>query len=233
MDLEVGPGEVHALLGDNGAGKSTLMRILAGVTTPDQGTVEIAGRPVHFSGPAGARAAGIETVYQDLALASSLSAGENIFLGREILRRGLLGRLGFVDRRAMARESTALLAELGASMPSGLAAVESFSGGQRQAVAVARAVRWGSVLVMLDEPTAALGVQQTSAVLDLICRVRDERNVSVLLVSHNLPDVYAVADRVTVLRLGTTVLTGRISDLSVDDLIGAMTGASSIRGAAS
>lgn len=228
VDLEVRVGEVHALLGDNGAGKSTLMKILAGAVTPDGGTIRINGDQVNFETPSDAQRAGIETVYQDLALAPSLSPGENLFLGRELMRRGLLGRLGFVDRRAMSLEAIRELHGLGAQTPTTHVEVESLSGGQKQAVAVARAARWGTVLIMMDEPTAALGVVQTASVLDLVRRVRDERGLPVLLISHNLPDVFEVADRVTVLRRGKNVLTAEIATLTTSDLIAAMTGAAAI-----
>ena len=228
VDLEVRAGEVHALLGDNGAGKAPLMKIRAGAVLPDGGTIEVNGERVRFERPSDAQHAGIETVYQDLALAPSLSPGENLFLGREIMRPGLLGKLGFVDRRAMSREAIAELKGLGARTPTTHVEVESLSGGQKQAVAVARASRWGTALIMMDEPTAALGVAQTASVLDLIRRVRDERGLSVLLISHNLPDVFAVADRATVLRMGENVLTADIASLTTNDLIAAMTGATTI-----
>jgi ABC-type sugar transport system ATPase subunit len=228
VDLEVRPAEVHALLGDNGAGKSTLMKILAGAVSHDHGTIEVNGVEQSFAKPADAQAAGIETVYQDLALAPSLSPGENLFLGREIMRKGFLGKLGFVDRKAMSDAAVQQLQQLGARTPTSHVEVEALSGGQRQAVAVARASLWGTALIMLDEPTAALGVAQTTSVLDLIRRLRDERGLSVLLVSHNLPDVFAVADRATVLRLGENVLTTDIADVTSTDLISAMTGGRSL-----
>jgi len=224
VSLEVRPGEVHALLGDNGAGKSTLMKILAGAVAPDGGTIEVHGEARRFGRPGDAQEAGIETVYQDLALAPTLSPGENLFLGRELMRPGLLGRLGFVNRKAMDEAAVEELARLGARTPTTHVEVESLSGGQKQAVAVARASRWGTALIMMDEPTAALGVAQTTSVLELIRRVRDERKLSVLLISHSLPDVFAVADRATVLRLGEDVLTADIADLTTNDLIAAMTG---------
>jgi ABC-type sugar transport system ATPase subunit len=224
VSLEVRPGEVHALLGDNGAGKSTLMKILAGAVAPDGGTIEVHGEARRFGRPGDAQEAGIETVYQDLALAPTLSPGENLFLGRELMRPGLLGRLGFVDRKAMDDAAVEELARLGARTSTTHVEVESLSGGQKQAVAVARASRWGTALIMMDEPTAALGVAQTTSVLELIRRVRDERKLSVLLISHSLPDVFAVADRATVLRLGEDVLTADIDDLTTNDLIAAMTG---------
>lgn len=224
VDFEVRRGEVHALLGDNGAGKSTLMKILAGAITPTSGVIELNGVEHRFEKPADAQGAGIETVYQDLALAPSLTPGENLHLGREIMRKGVLGKLGFVDRAAMGHAAVAELDKLGARTPSKDVSVESLSGGQRQAVAVARASLWGTALIMLDEPTAALGVAQTASVLDLIRRLRDERGLSVILISHSMPDVFEIADRATVLRLGKNVLTAPISELSTTDLISAMTG---------
>ncbi|GAA1159672.1 ATP-binding cassette domain-containing protein [Nocardioides aquiterrae] len=224
VDLQVRPGEVHALVGDNGAGKSTLMKIIAGAVSPTAGTVSVRGQAVSFSSPSEAQAAGIETVYQDLALAPTLTPGENLYLGREIPRKGLLGRLGFIDRGAMNRSAKDQLTSLGASVQSLSNEVGSLSGGQKQAVAVARASLWGSALIMLDEPTAALGVSQTEQVLRLVERLRDERGLAVLLISHSMPDVFRVADRVTVLRLGRTVLTAETSSLSTNDLIAAMTG---------
>lgn len=224
VNLTVRPGEVHALLGDNGAGKSTLMKVISGAIVPTSGSLEINGEPVEFAKPADAQDAGVATVYQDLALAPTLTPGENLFLGKEILRRGLLGRLGFVDRKEMSRRAVEVMQTLGARTPSDDVEVESLSGGQRQAVAVARAALWGATLVMLDEPTAALGVAQTEQVLNLVRRLRDERGLAVILVSHSMPDVFAVADRLTVLRLGEDVLTANISDVTVSDVIAAMTG---------
>jgi simple sugar transport system ATP-binding protein len=224
VDLTVRRGEVHALLGDNGAGKSTLMKILAGVNSPDQGEIRIDGRVVTARSPRDMQAAGVATVFQDLALASSLDAGENVFLGREITRPGLLGRLGFVDRAEMRRRTQQHIDELGSVIPSLKVPVGSMSGGQRQAIAIARAAVWGSSMLMLDEPTAALGVRQTEQVLQLIRRVRERGDTAVLLISHNLPDVFAVADRVTVLRLGAVVLDCHISETSIEDLTLVMAG---------
>lgn len=224
VDLTVRRGEVHALLGDNGAGKSTLMKILSGVDAPDAGEIRIEGRPVTARSPRDMQAVGVATVFQDLALASSLDAGENVFLGREITRKGLLGRLGFVDRAEMRRRTQEHVDELGSVIPSLKVPVGSMSGGQRQAIAIARAAVWGSSMLMLDEPTAALGVRQTEQVLQLIRRVRDRGDTAVLLISHNLPDVFAVADRVTVLRLGSVVLDCPISETSIEDLTLVMAG---------
>lgn len=229
-DLTLRRGEVHALLGDNGAGKSTLVKMLAGVETPDSGTLQFSGREVRFGSSVDAQRQGIEVVYQDLALAPTLEASANVFMGRELLRPGPLGRLGFVDRKRMRAETAHHLARLGIELPSEGAEIGSSSGGQRQAVAIARAVAWSSSLIILDEPTAALGVRQTRFVLDLIRRIREEGNLTVLLISHSMPDVFAVSDRATVLRLGRTVLTEEISSLSTEDVIAAMAGASAVPG---
>jgi ABC-type sugar transport system ATPase subunit len=223
-DLEVGPAEVHALIGDNGAGKSTLVKVLSGVIRPDAGTLRVEGADVAFAGPQDAQSAGIETVYQDLALAPTLDAGANVFLGREPLRTGLRGRLGFVDREQMRRRTTEQMATLGAAIPSSRAEVATMSGGQRQAVAVVRAAVWGTSVIIMDEPTAALGVRQTEFVLSLIEQLRDEKGVSVLLVSHNLPDVLRVADRITVMRLGRRVATFRRDETSLQELTLTMAG---------
>ena len=225
VDFDVRPREIHALVGDNGAGKSTLIKIIAGTVRPDAGTIEIDGQPVMFNSPHDAREAGIETVYQDLALADPLDAAENVFLGREVCYPGFLGWLGFVDRASMRRRTQEHLRELAVNLPSITVPVENFSGGQRQAVAVARAAVWGQRLVIMDEPVAALGVQQTTQVLDLMQRTRDEKGLSIILISHNLPEVLRVADRITVLRLGRRVGTVAARDATATLLVGAMTGA--------
>jgi ABC-type sugar transport system ATPase subunit len=224
VDLDVRPGEVHALLGDNGAGKSTLMKILSGVSTADSGEIRVQGKPVTARSPRDMQAVGVATVFQDLALASALDAGENVFLGREIMRPGLLGRLGFVDRTEMRRRTQEHIDDLGSIIPSLKVPVGSLSGGQRQAVAIARAAVWGSSMLLLDEPTAALGVRQTEQVLALIRRIRERGDTAVVLISHNLPDVFAVADRVTVLRLGSVVLDCHISETSIAELTLVMAG---------
>jgi ABC-type sugar transport system ATPase subunit len=224
-NLQINHGEIHALMGDNGAGKSTFVKVLAGVISAQHGEIEMGGKKVAFHSPADARAAGVETVFQDLSLAGTLDSGVNVFLGRELLRPGILGRLGVVDRARMRHEAGVYLASLGINLPSARSAVEILSGGQRQAIAVARAVYWGSQLLIMDEPTAALGVQQTEMVLTVMERVRDEKGVSVLLISHNVPQVLRVANRVTVLHLGKTVMTCSTKGLATETLIGAMTGA--------
>jgi simple sugar transport system ATP-binding protein len=225
-DLDLWAGDVHALVGDNGAGKSTLIKILAGVLHPDSGEIQIDGRPVLVGSPQAARALGIETVYQDLALAGDLDAPANLFLGREILRPGVLGRLGFLDKPAMRQRTIEDMQHLKINLKSVEQPVNSLSGGQRQAVAVARAVTWGRRIVILDEPTAALGVRESLMVLDLIREIR-ERGIGVIMISHNLPEVFAVSDRITVMRLGRTVAHLRISETSSEDIVRMMTGVES------
>jgi ABC-type sugar transport system ATPase subunit len=225
-DLEVYPREVHALLGDNGAGKSTMIKALSGALIPDGGTIRIDGVEQRFSSPRDAQLAGIETVYQDLALAQTLDAADNVFVGREKMAPGWRGRLGFIDRGAMRRETQEQLDTLGIQLKSLRVPVGSLSGGQRQAVAVARAAVWGGKLLILDEPAAALGVKQTAQVMDLIERVRDEQGLSVILITHNLPEVFQVADRVSVMRLGKRVHVGSVADATTESLIAAMTGVS-------
>jgi simple sugar transport system ATP-binding protein len=214
------PGEVVALIGDNGAGKSTLVKALSGALRPDEGEILLGGRRIHLTSPVDAQRLGIETVYQDLALAHDLDAAANLFLGRELTRVPVLHLL---DRGAMRRRATESFGELGIRLPDMSAPVRQLSGGQRQCVAVARAVAWASKVVFMDEPTAALGVVQRKQVLDLIRRVRD-RGVTVVLISHNMPEVLAVADRVEVLRLGRMVARFTAADTSVEELVSAMTG---------
>ena len=190
-DFTVYPSEIVALIGDNGAGKSTLVKILAGSDHPTEGEIRVDGKPIHLNTPQDARAVGIETVYQDLALAPDLDAAANVFLGRELLRSGFLGRLGVLDKRAMTRQTSEAVARLGVSI-SANSDVATLSGGQRQSVAVARAALWASRVIFMDEPTAALGPVQTKNVLDLIRRVRDA-GIAVVLISHNMTQVLEVA----------------------------------------
>jgi simple sugar transport system ATP-binding protein len=225
-DFSASPGEVAALIGDNGAGKSTLVKVLAGAIRPDGGEILIDGSPVHFSSPADARGHGIETVYQDLALAPDLDAAANLHLGRELYR---LPFPRILNRKLMRVRARAAFAELGIELPDLRAPVAGLSGGQRQSVAVARAVAYASRIIFLDEPTAALGVVQRGRVLDTIRRVRD-RGIAVVLISHNMPEVLAIADRVEVLRLGRRVATFAAAQASVDQLVGAMTGSLEING---
>ena len=223
-DFTVYPGEVVALVGDNGAGKSTLVKCLAGVEHPNAGEIVFEGNPVVLNTPTQARELGIETVYQDLALAADLDPAANLFLGREATRGGLLGKLGFLDKAEMHRLADEAFESLGVGLQDSNAPVANMSGGQRQGVAVSRAVTWASKVVFMDEPTAALCVVQTRHVLDLIRRVR-ERGLSVVLISHNLPEVFEVADRIEVLRLGERVAQYKRADVGMEDIVGAMTGA--------
>jgi simple sugar transport system ATP-binding protein len=222
--FEVRAGEVVALIGDNGAGKSTLVKCMSGVEQPDAGTISVLGRAVTLDSPVTARGLGIETVYQDLAVAPELDPAANLFLGRELRRAGLLGRLGMLDKAEMRRRATREFARLGVTLQSVDVPIGSLSGGQRQSVAVARSVVWASKVVFMDEPTAALGVVQREKVLDVIRRVRDA-GIGVVLISHNMPEVLAVSDRVEVLRLGRRVARFTSADASLADLVAAMTGA--------
>jgi simple sugar transport system ATP-binding protein len=217
-------GEVVALIGDNGAGKSTLTKVISGVTAPDSGQLLFEGRPTHISSPAAAQQLGIETVYQDLSLAPDLDGSANIFLGREIYRPGILGKLGVLDRGAMRAGAIKAFTELGVAIRDPDVAVGYLSGGQRQGVAVARAASWASKVIIMDEPTAALGVVQSARVLDVIRRVRD-RGLAVVLISHNMPEVLDVADRIEVLRLGQRVASFTRAEATLESLVGAMTGA--------
>jgi len=217
-------GEVVALVGDNGAGKSTLIKILSGVAQPDSGQILFEGRPVHIGSPSAAQRLGIETVYQDLALAPDLDGAANIYLGREPVRSGVLGKLGVLDKRAMRAQTSRTFTDLGVGIRDPSAAVAYLSGGQRQGVAVARAAVWASKVIIMDEPTAALGVVQSERVLDVVRRVRD-RGLAVILVSHNMPQVLSVADRIQVLRLGRRVATFSRDEATLESLVAAMTGA--------
>jgi simple sugar transport system ATP-binding protein len=215
------PGEVVALIGDNGAGKSTLVKTLSGAIRPDGGQILVEGRPVQLTSPLDARRYGIETVYQDLALAPDLDAAANLHLGREIYR---FRPLHVLNRAEMRRRAVAAFADLGVELPDVGAPVVTLSGGQRQSVAVARAVAYASKIIFMDEPTAALGVVQRERVLDNIRRVRD-RGIAVVLISHNMPEVLAVSDRIEVLRMGHRVARFTAGEASVEKLVGAMTGA--------
>jgi simple sugar transport system ATP-binding protein len=218
------PNEVHAIVGDNGAGKSTLIKIISGVFQADGGEIAIDGRPVTIANPREARELGIETVYQDLALADHLDASGNLFLGREQLRPPPLSWFGLLDKNAMRRRAQEEMRRLKIGIQSVDQPVLSLSGGQRQAIAVARAIAWGTRIVIMDEPTAALGVRESSMVLELIKEVRSH-DVAVIMVSHNLPEVFAVADRITVLRHGRTVVTLDTSETSLENIVAMMTGA--------
>ncbi|GAA0535056.1 sugar ABC transporter ATP-binding protein [Saccharopolyspora subtropica] len=224
-DFEVRAGEVLAVVGDNGAGKSSLIKALSGALVPEAGQIEVDGTPVHFRSPLDARRCGIETVYQDLALAPAQDIASNLFLGREKRRPGLLGTvLRKLDHAAMRAEAQRVLDDLGISVKSIGQPVETLSGGQRQGVAVARAAAFGTKVVIMDEPTAALGVAESAKVLALIDRLRD-RGLPVVLISHNMPQVFDIADRIHVHRLGRRV--GLVSPRthSMNDVVGLITGA--------
>jgi D-xylose transport system ATP-binding protein len=227
VDLEVLPGEVMALVGDNGAGKSTLIKALSGVHSPDEGEILVDGQRVVLSSAQDAVAAGIETVYQDLALCDNLDVVSNLFLGRELRSPNVPVLRRFLADRAMVSRARSTLKELGATLPDFSAQVATLSGGQRQAIAIGRAVLWSSSIVLLDEPTAALGVKQTAMVYELI-RSLAARNISVVLISHNMQDVFEVADRITVMRLGESVGVFEPGRSTPDQVIAAMTGANRI-----
>jgi len=224
-DFELYPGEILAVIGDNGAGKSSLIKALSGAVVPDQGQISLDGQPVHFKSPLEARRAGIETVYQDLAVAPALDIATNLFLGREKRRAGPLGSvLRMVDKRGMKREAQQHMADLKIGLRSMGQAVETLSGGQRQGVAVARAAAWARKLVIMDEPTAALGVRESAQVLELIKRVRDN-GLPVILISHNMPHVFEVADRIHIHRLGKRVAVVTPQSHTMHEVVGIMTGA--------
>ena len=218
-------GEVMGLVGDNGAGKSTLLKVLSGAVVPDGGTIHVDGELVSFRRPSDALQAGIETVYQDLALVDTMSAVQNIYLGREVVsRNAVLRLLDVVNDRAMRSRAREVLKELQVGIQSVNVSVKGMSGGQRQCLAIARALIWGRRIVILDEPTAALGVRESKQVLELISRLR-EHGVSVILVSHNMQQLVTVADRFTVMRLGRSVATRNVADVTPETIVGLITGA--------
>ncbi|MEI6798980.1 MAG: ATP-binding cassette domain-containing protein [Pseudomonadota bacterium] len=225
-DFDLYPGEILGVIGDNGAGKSTLIKALSGAVTPDHGTIELEGSPVNFRRPDDARAMGIETVYQNLAMSPALSIADNMFLGREWRKPGFLGSvLRMTDRARMNEFARTKLSELGLMTIQNIdQAVETLSGGQRQGVAVARAAAFGSKVVILDEPTAALGVKESRRVLDLIKDVRD-RGIPIILISHNMPHVFEVCDRVHIHRLGRRLCVIDPKQHSMSDAVAYMTGA--------
>jgi fructose transport system ATP-binding protein len=225
-DLTLYPGEVLAVIGDNGAGKSTLIKCLSGAVTPDEGTIEVDGVPTRLASPLDARRQGIETVHQHLAIAPGRDIAANLFLGRELRKPGFAGwGLRMLDRRAMRERAATLLDELGLLTIQDLGqAVETLSGGQRQGVAVARAAAFGSKVVIMDEPTAALGVKESARVLELIKQLRD-RGLPIILISHDMPHVFEVADRIHVQRLGRRIACVPTADVSMTDAVSLMTGA--------
>ncbi|HVC25470.1 MAG TPA: ATP-binding cassette domain-containing protein [Acidimicrobiales bacterium] len=229
VDMSIYAGEVVGLVGDNGAGKSTLVNIIAGALAPTTGDIYVDGRHVSFKSPTDARDAGIETVYQDLALAPDLSVWQNLFLGREKTVRGPLGWIGWLDRRAMAQQSVTDLDRTRIRIASVASRVGRLSGGQRQAVAVGRAAAWGSKILLMDEPTAALGVEQQAKVGELI-RTVASGGLPVLLISHNLPQVYEVCDRILVLFHGRLIADLRPAETDMDGIVAWITGSAMLAG---
>jgi len=224
-DFELREGEILAVIGDNGAGKSSLIKCLSGATIPDEGSIELDDKAVNFKSPIDARRAGIETVYQDLAVAAAMTIAENLFLGREIRRKGPLGSLlRMLDKKEMLAQSVARMSELKVGIRSMTQPVETLSGGQRQCVAVARAAAFARHVVIMDEPTAALGVKEGNMVLELIRRVRDQ-GLSVVLISHNMPHVFEIADRIHVARLGRRACVLDPKKINMSDTVAVMTGA--------
>ncbi|MCT4373016.1 sugar ABC transporter ATP-binding protein [Yangia mangrovi] len=232
-DFDLQPGEILAVIGDNGAGKSTLIKALSGAIQPNAGEILLEGRPVSFASPNDARAEGIETVYQTLAMSPALSIADNMFMGRELRMPGLMGQVfRKLDRKRMEDFSRQKLSELGLMTIQNInQPVETLSGGQRQGVAVARAAAFGSRVVILDEPTAALGVKESRRVLDLIQEVR-ARGIPIILISHNMPHVFEVADRVHIHRLGKRLCVIDPKDHTMSDAVAYMTGASVPEGVA-
>ena len=225
-NFELMPGEILAVIGDNGAGKSTLIKALSGAITPDSGTIELNGKEVFFTSPLNARDYGIETVYQTLAMSPALSIADNMFMGREIRKKGVLGTIfQQLDKKKMNELARQKLSELGLLTIQNIEQkVETLSGGQRQGVAVARAAAFGSNVVILDEPTAALGVKEGRRVLDLILEVKS-RGIPIILISHNMPHVFEVADRIHIHRLGKRLGVIKPKDYSMSDAVALMTGA--------
>lgn len=227
-DFELRAGEILAVIGDNGAGKSSLIKCLSGATIPDEGEIFLDGNRIQFRSPIDARRAGIETVYQDLAVAPAMTIAENLFLGREIRRPGFLGSvLQMIDKKKMLEESIARMNDLKVGIRSMTQAVETLSGGQRQCVAVARAAAFAQHVVIMDEPTAALGVKEGNMVLELIRRVRD-KGLPVILISHNMPHVFEIADRIHIARLGKRAAVVNPKKISMSDTVAVMTGAMTV-----
>jgi ABC-type sugar transport system ATPase subunit len=227
VSLDINIGEAVGLVGDNGAGKSTLIKMISGVYAPDAGEILFDGRKVAFAGPREARDKGIETIYQDLALAENLDVGSNIFLGREIKRRYLGGLVKTLDRSKMRKESEQVLSRLDIHIPSLAQQIRNLSGGQRQAVAIARTIYWNAKMVIMDEPTAALGVAEQRKVLKTV-RTLVDQGVPVIIISHNMQDVFAVADRIVVLRRGKKVGERIAAKTNPDEIVSLMVGAEAV-----
>ena len=223
-DFQINAGEIVGLVGDNGAGKSTLVKCLSGAHKPTSGQIFLDGKEVTWDSPRDAIEAGVETLYQDSGLAPHLTVGANVFLGREKYQRGILGKFGFLDNKAMNKEAHEDLERVGIAVPASSRSISQLSGGQRQAVAIGRAVSWASKVIILDEPTAALGVRESNQVLKLIERLRD-RGLPVILISHNMPQVFEVADRIQVQRLGKRAGVVTPKTHQMNEVVAIMTGA--------
>jgi len=226
VSMGVNAGEVVGLLGDNGAGKSTLIKVISGVHQADEGTILFQGRPVQIGSPMDALAMGIETIYQDLALAENLSTPANIFLGREKLKRWL-GMLPVLDHATMREESRKVLERLDIEIPSLTSRIRALSGGQRQAVAISRSIYWDAKFLIMDEPTAALGVAEQKKVLDLVNRLKDH-GIGIIVISHQMHDVFSVADRLIIMRRGEKVAERATRDTSPDEVVGLIVGAETV-----
>lgn len=224
-NISVSAGEVKGIVGDNGAGKSTLLKILSGLVIPDKGNLFLDGEKISFTSPMEALKSGIQTVYQDLALIDTMSATQNVFVGREELSTNwILKKLGIVNDRYMHQEAIKALSELGIKIPSLNATVRSMSGGQRQCLAIARAMLFGHKVIILDEPTAALGVHESAQVLSVVDQLR-AKGLAILLVSHNMQHVFKIADSITVMRLGVSVASRKTKETNPEEIIGLITGA--------
>ncbi|MEX0676630.1 MAG: ATP-binding cassette domain-containing protein [Pirellulales bacterium] len=228
VSIDLHSGETVGVVGDNGAGKSTLLKIMSGVHPPDEGTLEVDGNAVTFESPRSARAGGIEAVYQDLALVDDMSVAENMFLGREVMARGLAGKLGTVSHKTMRELAAEAISKLRVRIPGlGDAIVRRMSGGQRQGAAIARAILWGRRILLLDEPTAALGVQEQGEVERLILELRDKR-LPMMIIAHNLPLVFRLTDRIVVLRHGRVVARLKTSETTPEEVVSFITGAKTL-----
>ena len=226
ISFTVEKGKVVALVGDNGAGKSTLVKILSGVYPMDSGKFLLEGQPCRFENPSDARVAGVETVYQDLALIEQLDVSDNVFLGKEYLYGGILGRwIGWLDRFRMRKQTSSALSQLHIKIPTPTLSVRRMSGGQRQCIAIGRALIWGSKLLIMDEPTAALGVDETEQVLQMIEKLRNSQGFGFLIISHNMQHVYRIADKVVVLRQGKHKATLQKDQTTIQEIVSYITGA--------
>lgn len=225
VSFEVRHGEVVGLVGDNGAGKSTLVKCIAGVVQPTSGDIHLSGTRHEFASPADALLAGVETVYQDLALVESFDLAENVFLGRELVRPGILGRLGVLRKSEMERQAREAIARLPSKFPDLDAPIETMSGGQRQAVAISKAAYWGRTLLLLDEPTAALGVQESAGVLEMISHAAQQGDMGMIVIAHNFKHIFEVCTRIIVLRQGRLVADMKTAETDPEAVVGYVTGA--------